>query len=281
VIILAFKICGSCVSSIGNVRENNEDNFYFDGEFLNEKNNGTEEVISLSFSSENNKVFAIFDGMGGHDNGERASYLAAASLKEYLDSRIKVDWDIFSTIANKKICKEMLKNKKIMGTTMAAVQFCDDKVYISNLGDSRIYLLNKKKLTQISEDHTENNMRKNIVKNSSGKSRLTQYMGIREEDMIIQPFQKEIDYKNIDKILICSDGVTDMITDTEIKKVLINNEANECVSLLLKKALDNGGEDNTTLMVFDVIKEKVKKENRKEKKKNESFISKALKWLKS
>jgi len=255
---MPYKISSACISNIGKVRENNEDNFCFDGIIMNEKNKGVKNILTKNFSSNDNKVFAIFDGMGGHDNGERASYLASLTLKEKKDKN-KIDWNDFVFNANDRICSEMIKNKKRMGSTMAGIQFCDSEVCISNLGDSRIYKLYNDKLEQISEDHTEAKMSENLRKDNTHKSRLTQYLGIREDEMIIQPFQKSIEYENIDKILICSDGITDMVSEKVIEDILINNKTVECVKQLLNEALNNGGEDNITVMVFEI------KRNQKEK----------------
>ena len=176
-----------------------------------------------------------------------------------------MNWEKFARIANEKVCDEM-ENKNRMGATMAAVEFCSDHVSIANLGDSRIYTLTSNSFGQVSEDHNEAKLNENLKTQQNGKSRLTQYLGIREDEMIIQPFMKKIEYKDLEKILICSDGITDMISDEEIENILIqNNDSKECAEILLKKALENGGEDNTTIMVFSV-------ENEEEKEETKSFF---------
>ena len=250
---MPYYISAACTSNIGNERDNNEDNFYFDGDFLEENNTGINEIKKLDFTNEENKIFAIFDGMGGQANGERASFLAASTLKEYINTHKTMKWDKYAKIANEKICNEM-NNKRRMGSTMAAIEFNKEKIVVSNLGDSRIYTLSDLSFGQQSVDHTEEKLGERI-KGNTGKSRLTQYLGIKEEEMIIQPEIRKIDYEDIEKILICSDGITDMINDDEIEKILANNEdSSVCVELLLDKALNNGGIDNTTLMVFSISK---------------------------
>ncbi len=264
---MVYRINGACVSSVGNVRDNNEDNFYFDGVFLDEDNKGTTKTLTIDFTNMDNKTFAVFDGMGGQARGERASYISAETLKEYAETHKKIKWDKFARIANEKVCNEMTENKNRMGSTMAAVEFGPDYISIANLGDSRIYLLTGNSFGQVSEDHNEAKLNENIKTSDSGKSRLTQYIGIREEEMIIQPFIKKIKYDNVEKILVCSDGITDMISNKEIEKVLIENEdSEECTELLLKMALANGGEDNTTVMVFSV-------ENEEEVEEEKGFFS--------
>lgn len=253
---MIYKIEGACFSHVGNVRDNNEDNFYFDGIYLDEKNNGTKDELTTSFTNNDYKVFAVFDGMGGQANGERASFLAASTMHEYAKDHKKIKWDKFVRIANEKVCAEMASNKNRMGATVAGVQFLNDYVKISNLGDSRIYVLTGNSFGQVSEDHTEAKLNEKIIGSSNKKSRLTQYLGIREDEMIIQPFEKKISYDNLEKILICSDGITDMISDEDLESIMIDNEdALECAEKLLKTALSNGGEDNTTVMVFSILKE--------------------------
>lgn len=267
---MSYHISGACVSNVGNVRDNNEDNFYFNGIYLDESNMGISDILSVDFLSTDNKVFAVFDGMGGQSKGERASFIAASTMDEYVKSHTKMKWDRFSKIVNEKVCDEMTKNKNRMGSTMAAVQFSEDSITISNLGDSRIYLLTNNSFGQISEDHTEAKLNENIIPSKNGKSRLTQYFGIREDEMIIQPFIKTIHYDNVERILICSDGITDMISDDKIEKYLINcTNSKECVDHLLKTALKNGGEDNTTVMVFNIEKE----EKRIEKEDSKGFFN--------
>ena len=255
---MIYKITGSCVSNVGNVRDNNEDNLFFDGIFLEEQNNGTDEILNTSFSNTDNKTFAIFDGMGGHAKGERASFISASTLKEYSEKHKKISWNGFAKKANEKVCRDMSKEKNRMGSTMAAVQFYEDSINISNLGDSRIYILTNNKLEQVSYDHTEANLSKNIISSNGQKSRLTQYIGIKEDEMIIQPYNKKIEYEGIEKLLICSDGITDMIDEKDIEKILNKYDANKSTKKLLDTALKNGGEDNTTVMVFEIKKEKGK-----------------------
>ena len=261
---MLYEISGSCVSNVGNIRENNEDNFYFDGVYLEENNTGTKKPLTIHFNNSDNKVFAIFDGMGGQAKGERASFLSASTLEEYAKDNKKIKWDKFAKIVNEKVCKEMTEKKNRMGSTMAAIQFREDYLSISNLGDSRIYLLTNSSFGQVSEDHNEAKLNENLATPKEGKSRLTQYFGIREEEMIIQPFTKKINYENVEKILICSDGITDMLSNDEIEEILVNtNDTEKCVETLLQNALEKGGEDNTTVMVFQ-IENNIEKEGQEE-----------------
>ena len=266
-----YFIKSACLSVVGKVRTNNEDNFCFNSQNLKESNNGSERIYVNEFTNEENKIFAVFDGMGGESNGERASYIASETLKEYTLNNLnkEIDWDEYTYIANKNICDEM-NGKDRMGTTLAGVQFCKEYVSISNVGDSRIYIYSKGTLKQVSEDHNEARLQEKFNINNGRKPRLTQYLGIRRDEMVIKPYKKEIPYEEIEKMLICSDGITDMISDEEIEKILSNKEETEqYVENLVKVAMENGGVDNTTLMIFDIYKGKKideKKENEKRKK---------------
>lgn len=243
------KIEGACYSSIGRVRKNNEDNFYFSGIIMDEKNFGTENSIEDNFIKGDNKVFAIFDGMGGEAKGERASYLAAKELKKLREEEKIINWEEYSVLANDKICVEMQDGKR-MGSTLAAIQFLDDYISIANLGDSRIYYLKDNRLKQISKDHTET-ISTDMAKKH--KPRLTKHLGIRKDELIIHPSQKIVFYDDIEKIILCSDGITDRISDEEIERILKEeNSPKKCCETLVKLANENGGTDNITVMVFNL-----------------------------
>ena len=257
-----YLISGACLSVVGKVRNNNEDNFFFDNKNLSEQNNGSKYIYKTQFNNINNKIFAVFDGMGGESKGERASYIASTVLREYSKEykNQELDWNQFVKIANNSICEEMY-GKDRMGTTMAGIQFCEKYMTMSNIGDSRIYILSDRSIYQVSKDHTEAYLQTKLNIKTNKKARLTQYLGVRNEEMIIQPFIRKFDYTDIDKIIICSDGITDMLTNNEIQNILLQNQEVEVnVDNLVEKAMEKGGVDNTTVMVFKVLpceKEKI------------------------
>lgn len=253
---MKYKINGACKSEIGKVRENNEDNYYFNFKILKEDNEGNNKAITMQFENVDNVICSIFDGMGGETKGERASYIASSTLKEYVQKNTNKEfvWESYIDIANKKICKEMLPNQR-MGTTMAAILFSEKYIDICNIGDSRIYSLKNKKLKQISKDHTEANLQEKLNINIGHKARLTQHLGIRKEEMVLTPYKNKYDYNEFDKMLICSDGLTDMISDKEIEKIMSQQiQPREIVDELIKKALEKGGIDNTTVIVLEIKK---------------------------
>ena len=123
------------------------------------------------------------------------------------------------------------------------------QVWICNLGDSRGYLLRGGKLLQISQDHTDAAfMQENGI--TGRKPYLTQYLGIDPDEMMIEPYIKSYYLQEGDTFLICSDGVTDMVEEQEICRILAHNEdVGDCVDLLIQAALDGGGKDNITAIV--------------------------------
>lgn len=268
-----YFIEGACKSVIGKVRNNNEDNFCFNLNNMEEQNNGSE-IITVKCTNEDYCTFAIFDGMGGEEKGERASYIASTILREYSKEHEheEINWNQYVQLANDRICEEIY-GKDRMGTTMAGSQFCKDYISISNIGDSRVYILKDEKLIQVSVDHNEAKLQEKFNINTNSKARLTQHLGIKKEEMIIQPYTTQIEYDEVQKLLICSDGITDMLSDKDIEEILCQSKISEnAVEALIKKAMENGGIDNTTVMVFDILKKE--EEKKFENVKSNSIINK-------
>jgi protein phosphatase len=139
------------------------------------------------------------------------------------------------------------KNARI-GSTLVSVTLKNDYFEVYNLGDSRAYLLNNK-LVQLSKDHT--------IKNLQGhkKGALTQHLVIYEEEMIIEPFIIDnIKLQKNNYILLCSDGLYDMVTEEEIEKILLSNISDRKKrNKLLERAMENGGKDNITFILIHCI----------------------------
>lgn len=272
-----YIIKGACKSVIGNLRQNNEDNYYFNGKILPEKNNGTQGILITQFKNDENITCSVFDGMGGEENGERASFLATNTLKEYIEENTGFSWKQYIEIANEKICVEMQENKH-MGTTMATVVFTENKVYICNVGDSRIYGIKEGKIEQLSEDHTEAKLQERLNIQSNHKARLTQHLGIRKDELVIVPYTNEYQYEEYNKFLLCSDGLTDMLTDCEIQSILSTNiSVDQIVNKLVEEALNKGGIDNTTVIVLEIEKQKEEIEKLEENIENNNIVTIAKK----
>lgn len=251
---MTYKIKGACQSVIGNVRENNEDNYYFNYHYLPKDNQGDSKINTMDFYSSDNVTLAIFDGMGGESNGELASYLAANTLNKYLGTNELFRWNKYIKLANDTICQNTPKNFR-MGSTVAGISFNEANVEICNLGDSKIFGLKNNKLFQLSQDHTDRELKDRLNVGDKKTYSLTQHLGIKEYEMTIVPYIKKIDYDLYDAYLICSDGLTDMVYNKDIETILnLNISPKEKVNKLITLALNNGGRDNTSVMLLELTK---------------------------
>lgn len=256
--MLKFDCCFT--TDVGKIRKNNEDNFYLNGNYKMVPEDLTYTKKDLVYRG---GIFAVCDGMGGEEYGEKASLFAVETLKEFKEKDINKNIDKYVNVANGKICDLISENNGIRsGTTLALVYIKDGYVNCYNIGDSRVYLIRKKKIQQISEDHTRcmqmikmGVLTKEQAMNHRDRHVLTQHMGIFPDELIIQAYKATpIKIESNDVILLCSDGLTDMLSDVEIEQI-INNEisAQACAGTLIKAALERGGKDNVTVGVIKNI----------------------------
>lgn len=238
----------------GKVRNNNEDNFWCCGEFLEAEDQGMEQVRTGKASQGDFPLLAVFDGMGGESCGEIASYLAAQSCGEYYQkNRRKIKGnprqflEDLCTAMNRSVCGYGKENRiQSMGTTAALLIFGKDAVYGCNLGDSRIYQSREGHFRQISSDHVWGG-------SLFGKAPLTQYVGIPEGSMKLEPSIIQEEAAAGIRYLICSDGITDMLADGEIADILTREiPVEETVQILLDRALKKGGRDNATVVLCEI-----------------------------
>lgn len=126
------------------------------------------------------------------------------------------------------------------------------KGYISNLGDSKAFLFRDNNLIQLSMDHTnEKALREYCV--SKRKPVLTQYLGIHSSEMIIEPFCREFEFYGGDRYLVCSDGLTDMVSLHELRQVLSEAMMIEgAIATLQKWAFANGEKDNIMIILIEI-----------------------------
>lgn len=255
---MAYQINYAFISHTGKVRLNNEDNFWCGNECLPAENHGTDGVKSGSEKVSVSPIFGVFDGMGGESCGEIAAYLSAETCgkwyNEHKRNAIKETEDFWVNL-----CKEMsrsvcqyAKDNKIytMGSTAATLAFDRGNAYACNLGDSRIYELRDGALEMISEDHV---FRRNLF----GKPPLLQYVGIPEDNMALEPTIRNLELKDGLRYLICSDGVTDMLSDPELRILMaMDKPVAEIVEEICDRSLKEGGRDNITIILCEVTEEK-------------------------
>lgn len=253
---MIHKIEAACYCSAGEIRKNNEDNFYFGGSILEEENKGLSQPLYLQRPMNQANFMAIFDGMGGENYGEKAAYAAANSVHLLLAAQKTFPSNEYETL-NKMCVKlnEAVVEKKQelctehMGATMVALCFAHKYINICNLGDSRAYRLRKKELVQLSVDH---------VGMSAGETKrkapLTQYLGIDPEEVSIEPYIVREKWKSGDQYLLCSDGLTDMLTDSDISELMKSSlSVKECARKLIDSANEKGGRDNVTAIVCKIF----------------------------
>ena len=255
------KIEYSVYTHIGNVRENNEDNFYCPGVVIEMR----QESFSTSGKAEFPCVFAVCDGMGGQDFGELASFEATNVLSE-LDAAVKIEpsdkinemVQYYVEKANNIICERVREKSTRLGTTLALVVVADNEVRPFNLGDSRIYELTGGKLNQITEDHTlaEQKVKMGFLtreqaKTDKGRHKLSRFLGMFEEEMtmVAEPLPALPLINN--RILLCSDGLTEMVEDEKIEEILTNAPIEQAAEMLVSEALAGGGIDNVTCIVLE------------------------------
>lgn len=252
--INVYSIC-----HLGKVREKNQDNYYCNGVMPDTENSNFRYGGSLEASEP--LLFGVFDGMGGHLHGERASLFAVqtcdALFSKYRGGNPFGIMNEICTTANKMICDEMENVVKgRMGSTASMVLFEQGGMYVCDLGDSPIFLIHGGDIRQISYEHTERHNYEQIFGDNYDKNkkfRLTQHLGIFPNEMVLSPYNKREPFEVGDRFLICSDGVTDMISKQEIAEIISSKKTvDKAAELLLKTALDNGGRDNITIILGEI-----------------------------
>lgn len=268
--IQSIRVLSAVGVHVGNVRENNEDNFYYNGIFLNETNRETPTIYS---EKRENKIqiYAVCDGMGGEESGEVASLIAVQTLTKYQEMLNTGNYHNFSKYiemylseATRLISEKRKPGGKRIGTTIALLCVEGNVIHICNIGDSRVYLLRRKKMKQISEDDTQaarlvkmGTITKEEAKTHPDRDRLTQYLGIAPEERIVKPHWTSIKAARGDVFLLCSDGITDMLEDGEIENILKQKKSEKTIVIeLVNRAIEKGGWDNITAMMLRVSSDK-------------------------
>lgn len=265
---MKYSVSAACGCHVGKKRKNNEDNFYFNGKYMESSNNGTDEVLikkdaknfiykTLINVDDNYEFYAVFDGMGGGEYGEIASYTAAERSNVFMKNRENINPnDITPTL--KKLCDYLNRNvceagserdAEQMGSTLVSLFCYNEQAWICNLGDSGCYALRNKQLQKVSKDHIGR------YNNGGGKPYLTQYLGIDPNDAELEPYVRSFYPEYGDLLLLCSDGLTDLVSEDNIKEIMLNcSSLEKCVRSLIQTALDNGGTDNITVMICKIEK---------------------------
>ncbi|SFR95620.1 Stp1/IreP family PP2C-type Ser/Thr phosphatase [Anaeromicropila populeti] len=206
--------------------------------------------------------FAVADGMGGHKAGDFASrYCMEILLKQIGKSQLKSPVSILEeaiNVANESLHNMALDNEELegMGTTLVAATIIDHILYVANVGDSRLYVI-KDQIKQITEDHslvevmikTGEIERKEAV-NHPGKHIITRALGTQSD---VRADFFEVDLMGNEYILLCSDGLTNMLVDEEIMKIILDgHNVKETAECLIEAANLSGGKDNIGIVIVHV-----------------------------
>ena len=247
-----MRVAAAGRTEVGCVRKHNEDNFLMEPDL---------------------GLFVVADGLGGHAAGEVASQIVVEKIGQFITHTVERDrtWPVeYDTelpydgnrlkaallLADQSILNDIRSNpeRESMGSTVVACLVNGATITLVHVGDSRAYLLNPNGIQQITRDHswvaeqvangilTPDEARRHPFRNV-----ITQALGNGGElDISV----RELQVKELDRILLCSDGLSGMVQDEEIWEIVQNApDAEEAAGRLIAKAMSNGGEDNITVVI--------------------------------
>lgn len=205
-------------------------------------------------------LFAVADGMGGHEAGEIASEITVNTLAELAPSHLDAEGLTAAVeAANYNVMKAPRQGigRDGMGTTLTAAMLEGERLLIAQVGDSRAYLLHKGHLQQITRDHSlmadlieAGQITPEEARVHPNRSVITRAIG---SDIHMRPDIYELNVDTGDRILLCSDGLSSMISNNAIESIMRRqSDAQHCADELVTAALENGGADNVTVVVADV-----------------------------
>ena len=248
---MGFHFKFGVMTDVGKIRDLNEDNFYI---------------------AEEMGLFIVADGLGGQKAGEVASRMAIEAIKRYMNDQEnpltgKYHKE-FSQDTNRILSGIRLANSAIyeagqrdseyrgMGTTISSVLINHDVMTLAHVGDSRIYRIRGGRLEQLTKDHSivEEQLKRGIIteeeaEKSNYKSFITRALGANKTIRIDADEEVLLDH---DRILLCTDGLTDMVREDDIVRIILNheNDPQKACKELVDKANNRGGMDNITVILL-------------------------------
>ncbi len=247
-----MNIAASGLTDTGRKRDHNEDSFLVD---------------------EGLRLFVVADGMGGHAGGGTASRLAVETIRDRLREARRSSPEVFGDSAEPEdgklleflrqaveaACAAIFKAAQGdptlagMGTTVTAALIDGETAYLAHVGDSRCYLLREGKIYQISEDHSLVNeqlkagaITTDEARHSRFKNIITRSVGF-EQEVLVDMMGLEVEPG--DKMVLCCDGLSNLVQDHEILKIVDETALEETPGKLVELANDRGGDDNITVIV--------------------------------
>lgn len=214
-------------------------------------------------------LFVVADGMGGHKAGDLASrYTVEVLLKSIRANKEKNPIKVIRTAieeANRCVLQKAEEDEELMGmgTTVVVATIVGHYMYVANVGDSRLYLI-RDDIRQITKDHSlveemvrRGKLRKEEARNHPNKNVITRAVGA-EKDVVIDFFDLRL--RKDDIVLLCSDGLSNMLEDEEIRNIVKSDEGIEKIAKeLIIAANRNGGKDNITVVLVKPLSSEVKK----------------------
>lgn len=257
-----------CLTHCGK-RDNNEDNYLFGNKYNTSQTMENAMLETMLTSSGGVHFYAVADGMGGHNAGEIASRICVTMLadaekqaqtKTSLSGVVQLAQSTISSINSKLCAMGSCKNEfKGMGTTLVLLVDYNNKFAVLNIGDSRAYHFDGNMLTQITTDHTEGQrmldlglLTRKELANFPAKKFLSRYIGYETKEIV---FKADENYPilNSGVVLLCSDGITDFLSDGQIADVLaLNMDIDIAGKMLIKQAIEQPNSDNATVILIKI-----------------------------
>ena len=218
-------------------------------------------------------LYLVADGMGGHAGGEFASQIAVKTIEETIKNYPKYREEVTITgtpgepepfqmlncaiqRACKKIHEKSLEDPDLrgMGTTIVATLVNDENLWLAHVGDSRAYLIRDRNIQQLTEDHSlvHEQVKAGLLSAEEAKTHklkniITRSVGFQEE---VEADLFNMTIKPGDLFLICSDGLTSLVEDEEIKEVLLSHDPKVAIRKLVQMSNERGGDDNITILIL-------------------------------
>ena len=220
-------------TDIGLVRSTNQDKFYIDK--------------SLKWA-------VVADGMGGHNGGEMASSMAVEEIKKSMLQGVGLKESISNS--NALVYKTSVENPELagMGTTVVLCEIVGNRANIAHVGDSRAYLYRDGVIKQITKYHSivqqlidSGTITEEQAKYHPQRNLITRAVGTEKN---ISVDYETLEFKENDYILICSDGLSSYVEESEIVDIIANTKASETVNKLIDAANNSGGKDNVTVVLI-------------------------------
>jgi serine/threonine protein phosphatase PrpC len=251
----------SGLTDVGRARKTNEDAL----EIADLQTGQTIDVMRIARLidvGDHGVLLALSDGMGGHQAGEVASALVLESLRRALHTDplqrpVKDKLEDAVLRANRAVKNAALEAKHHgMAATLTAILVHGVEAYITEVGDSRAYLLREGRLRQITRDQSlvqlmvdSGTMTPEEARKSPSKNVILQAVGLKAE---LRVAIARLALRNKDRLMLCSDGVTNLVSDDELRQILIDSDPRAACETMISLANDRGGDDNETAIVADL-----------------------------